>query len=654
MDLGSGRGEGAPGAGGADRRARLILGGVILVLLGGALATDLPRASEGQFWGDGATYYAMAWSLAADLDLRYDSGDLARVRKEYPDGPQGLFLKRGSGGLTLDSAGGFPWIRRVRPDEGRLYYAKALAYPVVAAPAVWLVGTRGLLVTNAAMMSLALWFGYGAVRRRRFGPGAALGTTLVLFLGGVAPLYLLWPAPEVLGLGLVALGLSAWAAERPLLSAVLFGVAGYVKPPNVLMAAPLGLAPLVAGGREGGRSGLGRGLRESVKRGAVLGATALALYGINAGVTGELNYQGGARKTFYDHFPFDGKGTSFDGAGFWMTSEHLGPLVAGRDDEKVTPRTGPARNAAEMPESFAWNLFYFWVGRFGGVLAYFFPALVALVLFLALGPRERAGWLALVAVGLSWIAYIWMIPDNWYGGGGTVGNRYFLSLLPAFLWIAPRGRTRWLVGAGLLGSVVFLSPLLLSPVSHSLRPGDHAVRGPFRVLPAELTMLNDLSVFTESWRKKRSFGFTGNRERHADADAFNLYFMDDGTFGEEVYGERHGFWLRAGERAEVVVRAFDLAPVRSVVVEVTGGPMGDAVTVRQGFTAHRLTIRPGEVREVSLSVGRGLRYYDTYLHVLHLRSRRGAPLPDGRAVGAFVRLRLEMGPAFVAVPAADS
>ena len=96
----------------------------------------------------------------------------------------------------------------------------------------------------------------------------------------------------------------------------------------------------------------------------------------------------------------------------------------------------------------------------------------------------------------------------------------------------------------------------------------------------------------------------------------------------------------------MVVRAFDLAPVTNLLVEVTGGPMGDVVTVRRGFTSHRLTVRPGEVREVSLPVGRGLRYYDTYLHVLHLRSRRGAPLPDGRAVGAFVRIRLEMGPAF--------
>ena len=60
-----------------------------LGLVGTTLGLDLPRASQGEFWGDGATYYAMAWSLARDLDLRFDEGDLARVRSEYPNGPQG-------------------------------------------------------------------------------------------------------------------------------------------------------------------------------------------------------------------------------------------------------------------------------------------------------------------------------------------------------------------------------------------------------------------------------------------------------------------------------------------------------------------------------------------------------------------------------------
>jgi len=628
---------------------RLALAAVSLALAGATVSLDLSRASGGEFWGDGATYYAMAWSLARDLDLRFDAGDLARVRAEYPNGPQGLFLKRASGGLTVDASAGFPWVRRVRPEEGWLYYAKAFVHPLVAAPLVGLLGTRGLTLANGLLLSVALWLAFAVLRRRGIGPGAALAGALSFFLLTVTPVYLVWPTPEVLGLALISAGLAAWAAGRPLLAAALFGVAGYLKPPNVLMAAPLGLEPLLP--REGERvigPGLGRRLGETLRRGAVLAVAAASLYGLNAVATGEPNYQGGERKTFYGRFPFDAAGSTFDDSGTWMTTNQIGPLVAGRDDEGVTAQSGPARDPGEIRESFASNLGYFWAGRFGGAFAYFFPAVAALALFLLGGRRDRGGWLAFFSIVLSWLAYIWIIPDNWYGGGGTVGNRYFLNLLPAFLFLVPPRRARWVAAAAVAGAAVFLAPVLVSPVRHSLRPGDHATRPAFKVLPAELTMLNDLSVFTEPWRKKRPFGFVGNPQRHADPDAYFLYFMDDGTFGKEEWAGRAGFWMRSGASAEVVVRAFDLAPVERLVLRVAGGPLGDTVTARLGWRSGRVTVGPGQIAEIELAGGRGVRYYDTYLHVLHLDSRRGAPLADGRSVGAFVDVRLVMGPPFPA------
>ena len=163
-------------------------------------------------------------------------------------------------------------------------------------------------------------------------------------------------------------------------------------------------------------------------------------------------------------------------------------------------------------------------------------------------------------------------------------------------------------------------------------------------------MLNDLSVFTETWRKKRPFGFVGNAQRPADADAFFLYFMDDGTHGREEWAGHTGFWLRGDCSAEVVLRAFDLAPVERVVLRLTGGPMGDSVDVRLGWHGERVRLAPGQARDVELRAGRGLPYYDTYLHVLHLESQRGAALPDGRVVSAFVEPRLVMGPRFAGAP----
>lgn len=636
-------------AGRRANRAALLL--VAAAIVAATAALDLPSASNREFWGDGATYYSMAWSLARDLDLRYEARDLERVRAEYPGGPQGLFLKKSAGGLTVDGAAGFPWLRRVPADEPRLYYAKAFLYPLVAAPAVALLGTRGLTATNGVLLAVALVLAASILRRRGFGSRAVAGAAVMLLLT-VAPVYLVWPSPEILGLTLATAGLWAWASGRPILSAILFGAAGYLKPPNLLMAAPLGFEPLLpAAGEPLLAPAFARRLAEAARRGGVLVGTAGLFYAANLAVTGEWNYQGGARKTFYDAFPFDARGTTFESAGAWMTTNQLGPLVEEKDAAKVTAQSGPARKRAELEESFFWNLGYFWTGRFGGALGYFFPGVLALAVFLALGPRDRAGWLAASAIAISWIAYLRIIPDNWYGGGGTVGNRYFLNVLPAFLFVFPRRRLAVVAAGSLLAAGVFLAPLLLSPVHHSLRPGEHATRGAWRHLPAELTMLNDLSVFTETWRKKRAFGFVGNAERPADVDAFFLYFTDDGTHGREEWAGRTGFWLRGGERAEVVVRAFDLAPVERIVLRVTGGPIGDTLDARLGWGGERVRLSPGQTREIELRAGRGVTYYDTFLHVLRLRSQRGGRLPDGRVVSAFVEPRLVMGPRFAAAKA---
>src|SRR5437899_3788748 len=145
-----------------DRAAKVVLAVATDSLLAGVATVRLPG-----FWGDGATYYSMAWSLAEDGDLRYEARDVLRTRREMSSGPQGVFLKRASGGLRWDGAGGFPWVRRVRADEPRIYFAKAFTYPLAAAPLVALFGTRGLLILNALALGLVLALVYSELRRNR-------------------------------------------------------------------------------------------------------------------------------------------------------------------------------------------------------------------------------------------------------------------------------------------------------------------------------------------------------------------------------------------------------------------------------------------------------------------------------------------------------
>jgi hypothetical protein len=603
----------------SDGAARVVLAAVIVFLAAAAVSTHIPY-----FWSDGATYHGMAWSLAEDGDLQYEARDAFRTRREFPTGAQGIFLKRASGGWEFVAE--FPWLRRVPESEPRIYFAKAFAYPVAAAPFVKLFGTRGLLLANAAFLGLALVAGYAELRRRT-APGRALVATLVLFLATVAPLYVFWLQPEMLNLALITAGLVAWRWNRPLLAAVLIGIATYSKPYNLFVALPLGVEPLLVP-----RKDLRRGLMESVRRGVVLAGTVVALFGLNRVITGEMNYQGGERKTFYGTLPFEAHGVTFGNSGQWMTTDQLGPLVEGRDE--TTRRTGPARPASEYRQAFWRNLGYFWIGRFGGALPYFAPVVLAVLAFLVLGPRDRAGWLALWAMAVSWLFYIDRIPDNWYGGGGTVGNRYFLNLVPLALFLLPRGR-EWLVSAaGLAVSAVLLLPLWLAPVAHSIRPGDHATRASFRIFPPELTMLNDLSLFTEPWRKKQPYGDTeGDAHRNwpADPKSYYLYFLDNGTKGRETRDGVEGFTLMPEARTEVVLRS--LEPVRQAIVRLSAAGTG-RVSVRLGGQTRVVELSDGAPASVTFEPGSGFQHYDSFLYRTVFDSDVGRPV--------FVRIDLQV------------
>lgn len=619
----------------SERGARLILGLIVAGMTTAALSGDLEDLVEHRFWSDGATYYSMALSLAEDFDLRYEAGDVLRVRREFGSGPEGIFLKRSSGGLAFTAD--FPWLRRIGEDEPRVYYAKAFAYAAAVAPLVRLLGGRGMLVGNAFFLGVALVCGYLEARRRA-SPGPALALALVVVFGCVTPIYVFWLQPEMFNLALIAAGLLLSCRHRPLLAALLFGIATYSKPTNLFLAIPLGVTPLLVRGRPAFLAGL----RESVRRGLVLGVTSLSFWGLNGLITGELNYQGGERKTFYGRFPFEAGGVTFGNSGIWMTTNQLGPAVVGQDNE-LQRGEGVPLAAEELRGAFLANLGYFWYGRCAGAMLYFFPVVAAVAAFVLLGPRDSAGFLALAALVVSWVFYIWMIPANWYGGGGTVGNRYFINLVPLALLLTPRGR-EWLVASlGLVVTLVFVGPVLAAPIEHSLHPDRHTLRAPFRLFPAELTMLNDLSFNIAPHRRKVPFGDMGDLQKNwpADPKAYWLYFPDDGTYGKEVTDGRESVRVRPGQRAELILRA--LEPVTRMTFAVAGGLAGDSLVIEVGGAqeTQELSIE----RQVEFRPKRGLLYYDSFLYVIHLESRLASEPPAGgdvRARGPLVRITLEV------------
>ena len=634
--------------GAPSKAARGLMAAASAALLVVCLMSDPARLAHGRFFSDGATYYAMTWSLATDFDLEYTAADLARVKREYPEGPSGIFLKRASGGFEFTASA--PWLRRVSADAKRIYFGKAMTYPVLAAPFVATLGTRGFLVFNALCLLAAWACAFMEIRRRATEPTAAF-TSAVLILATVAPLYVFWLQPEVLNLALVSLALLAWRSDRPLLSAVLFGIAGYTKPTHLLMAAPLGLAPFV----DSSAAFSGK-FAETVRRGAVMVAVTAALFGVNTLVTGEWNYQGGERKTFGARFPFEHRAerdVTFGNSGEWMTTMKLGPLEQG---EKEALGSGIAQSPEELDSMFKANLLDFWFGRYGGMLPYFAPAFLALAAFVLAGPRDRAGGGALVSILLFYIVSIGLLPgpSNWYGGGGAVGNRYFMAALPLAVFLLPRGRELSVALLGFALSAVFLTPAWIEPVRNSLQPSLLASRPltPITFLRAERAMLNDLAFCTDAWRKKQPYDDAEGDppiHRPGASHGYWLYFPDDGTFGREripgmTYPDGEpveGFRVRRGLRTEVLLRANE--PVDWIDVTLFGMPSGDEVTVSAGGAAERRAVPPRGSISFRIIPGAYVMHYDSFVYSVIVRSQ--APLLASDSTAAehtLVRLALHV------------
>jgi hypothetical protein len=126
----------------------------------------------GEIKGDDAVYVTAALSAAFDGNFSFEQRDLERFEGLYHRGPEGIFLKRGKT-LHLRANGSFPFIHFERgpdPRTDRLYFGKALIYPLVAAPFVRAFGLNGLLLVNVVLLAIAVWCAYLflAARSSRF------------------------------------------------------------------------------------------------------------------------------------------------------------------------------------------------------------------------------------------------------------------------------------------------------------------------------------------------------------------------------------------------------------------------------------------------------------------------------------------------------
>ena len=562
----------------------LLLAALFLCVYGGlALSVDFPKAAYG-FQSDEATYYMMGYSLADDGDLAYRKEDLVRVWREFPSGPAGVFLKKGR---TL---GGGP-----DPDQSRYFYGKSFIYPLVAAPFVRGFGTNGFLLLHALLISLVLLCSYLFLHARaRAVPSALLAGAFVMV--SVVPVYFVWIMPELFNFSLALLAYFCWlysevadpvrsprgtawlfTVKSDLACAALLGIDTFSKPTNALLFA----APVLWWLYRAVRRREGRVLARTVIPAiAVFVLFAGGLFAVNMAVSGEWNYQGGERNTYYFEFPFQNTVPQHD---LGLTKSREGVM----SNIIFNPRT--------FASNLAHNLEYFFVGRYTGLLGYFFPAMFAIGAFLA-APRRRPGWQWLVlGAGLAQgLIFIIATPYTWHGGG--VGNRYFFGGYGVMLFVMPPIDSIAAAFAPWVAGGLFVAPLVLNPFAASFRPADNAKTGLLRLLPVELTLVNDLPVNTDPDHARLWFGDNPGK----GDPGFLVYFLDDNAYGREA---DKSFWTRGGAKAEFIIKTD--RPMRRAVFRLTSGPKAADVTVDVGGRAEHVHLDPGQTREVALTLPPG-------------------------------------------------
>jgi hypothetical protein len=630
----------------------LVLAALFLCVYGTfAVSVDLPKATYG-FKSDEATYYMIGQSLVHDWDLTYRREDLVRVWKEFPAGPAGVFLKRGK---KLD---GSP-----DPARGRLFYGKSFIYPLFAAPLIAIFGTNGFLVLNAICVTLVLLCGYLFLHARAPAwPSAILAAGFVM--ASVVPIYFVQMMPEVFNFSLACVGYFCWlykevaAPERSprgtqwlfgwqsdLVMAVLLGMATFSKITIAgLFAAPVAWwtfrltgatfrpkaeaatgAPVASGFSRNRVS-----LRTALLATAAFVLVAAGLFAANMAISGDWNYQGGGedvRKSYYYEFPF-------------QNDQPVHPL--GVSKSRDTAMAQVIFNPRTFGSNLTHNLEYFFVGRHAGMLPYFFPGVFAMLTVLG-APRKRPlwQWLVLVSALAQGLVFVIDTPYTWSGGG--VGNRYFFAGYGVMLFLLPPIETiggalvPWVAGA------LFVAPSVLSPFTASFKPADIAKSGPFRLLPVELTLLNDLPVFTEGPARSRvEFGgVTG-----ADP-VFFVSFLDDNVHGREA---DRSFWTRGDSRADLVFKVG--GPMKDARFTVAAGPVPVDVTIAIDGRSAAVHLAPGESTETSIPMPGGLPYEKEVegarLHNVRISTRGGfTPIffdptsSDDRYLGARIKPMLD-------------
>jgi len=572
---------------------------------------------------DEPAYYLMALSIARDHDLRVEVRDIDRLFEEFPFGPTRNLI------LTSDD------------NWHTVHFGKPIAYSLLAAPFAALWGANGMVLLNMALFVAMVWMGAFYLRRYNDDGLAALAAA-GFFLMSTAFAYVFWLQPEVFNMACVALTLFLGfrprddrtavadpnrAADLPV-SVLAMAVSGAAlvpaalnKPMFLAVALPVWFTALRARHWKGLASWIGGALVAlAVLAGLSLRGTGHALAYFGAERVGAVVCEPGKMPPMAmpSVVPPPAVHPTAPSAADAAVPSPAPAATAGATPASAAPPAPGAR-----PTSWSWifrlptivwrelfeNVGYFLWGRHTGVLLYLPFAGIACLLFLLHGARSPARWVLLASLVLVGLAFLILLPFNWHGGGGFLGNRYFVSVYPAFLFLITRVRPAPLVAAGFALGGLCVGTILFTPFGAPVPEGTlqaHVRNAPFTWFPLELSIRQVPGYETQN---------LGGVKIQGRRDVFQPQ-------GED-------WWLRGNSRAEIWMSA--AAPIPRAVFRVSSTAADNDVDVAFAGERQTATFRRGEPGERLLAftprAPDRLRSQDgqpVYAYRLEVTPRRGA------------------------------
>jgi hypothetical protein len=561
----------------------------------------------GNLKADEPAYYLMALSLAYDGDLRCEQQDYRRLFDEYP--------YREVRNLILMSDDGWKTV----------YFGKPYIYSLFAAPAAALFGASGIVAFNMAMLMGLVWMGVSYLRKYNSDPISALFSCgFFLLSSGFA--YVFWIQPEVFNMTSVALSLYLafhdfeWQPWRgrfqrlmtrlftpstiPAWSGAALSLAIYNKPVLGAVALP---AVWMFWQKRGWRGVVAFGLGLAIMLGLVVGLSVL--------LTGhEIAYLGVSR------------------GGVKVENPQHVPTLAVAERVKAASATQNSWSWIFRLPKIEWSQLredagYFLWGRHTGLFLYTPFALLALILFLIHNRRSLGRWLVVAALAVVALFFFIWIPFNWHGGGGAIGNRYFINAYPAFLFLVTAIRPVWTTLVGYAAGGLLLSPILFTPFGAPVKSPTlqaHVRNPPYGLFPLELSLQGKIPGYRGF--KIGDVWFQGRR------DVFKRVVLDE-------------MWIQGATKAEIWAQS--LAPLESMVFTVRNLAPGNRVRLK--MEGSRRTLRfsdtlgeEGETRWVELRPKSPTRVRDEkgktlYMYKLLVSSQTGEIVTyfDGKENQAF-------------------